>query len=77
MLNGSRDGIEYYIPFAMVRSVEPQRGDASKVVLRNGEELVLEDGQDVAERNAGVLVIRDDGRESYFQWREIRRIRFE
>lgn len=77
ILNGSRAEVEYYIPFAMIRSVEPQRGDESKIVLRNGEELVLGDGQDVAEGNAGVVVIRDDDRESYFRWREIRRVTFD
>ena len=76
MLNGNRDGVEYYIPFSMIRSIEP-RSDESLVVLRGGEELVLEDGQDVAERNAGVLVQESGGRTTYVRWRDVERVSFE
>lgn len=74
MLNGERDGVEYHIPFEMIRSVEPLRGDESRVVLTNGTELVLRDSQDVSERNDGVVVLRPDSREAYFAWDEIKRV---
>ena len=77
LLNGIRDGVEYYIPFGLVRSVEPQRGEASRIVLRNGEELTLGEGQDVTESNAGVVVIRDGGGEKYLPWSEVKQIAFE
>lgn len=73
MLHGGVDGIEYAIPFAMVASVEPDRRGGAVVGLTSGEELRLEDGQDVTDRNDGVVVIRDDG-ETYASWKEIRRI---
>jgi hypothetical protein len=76
ILNGSRDDVEYYIPFEMIRSIEPQRGDASKVVLKNGEELVLVDGQDVSESNDGIVILRDNGRETYLPWDEVKRVEF-
>ena len=39
-------------------------------------ELDLEDSQDVSERNDGVLLLRDNGREVYFSWRDVKRIDF-
>ena len=76
MLNGNRENVEYYIPFAMVRSIEP-RDDDSLVGLRGGEELVLEDAQDVSDHNAGVLVQEDGGRATYVRWRDVERVSFE
>jgi len=78
MLNGSRNDVEYYIPFQLIRSVEPQRGDASLVKLKNGTELRLEDGQDVAERNAGVIVLTEPGStENYVPWSRVRQVAFD
>jgi hypothetical protein len=76
ILNGSRHGVAYHIPFGLVRSIEPQRGDTSKIVLRSGEEVTLGEGQDVAESNAGVVVVRDDGREVHLPWSEVKKIEF-
>jgi hypothetical protein len=73
LLNGNRDGIDYHIPFAMVRAIEPQGGKASKVVLRGGEELLLGESQDVAESNDGVLVL-DGDRETYLSWGAVRKV---
>ena len=78
MLNGDRDGVEYNIPFAMVKSVEPLDDDACSVTLRSGVALHLDESQDVTESNAGVLVLHDaDGPERYLPWDEVRRIDFE
>jgi hypothetical protein len=77
LLNGSADDVEYNIPFAMIRSIEPQRDDESKLVLKNGEELMLGDGQDVSESNDGVVVMRDNGRETYLSWDEIKKVEFD
>jgi len=77
ILNGSRNDVEYHIPFAMVRSISPQRHDAALVVLDNGEEIVLSDGQDVSEKNDGVVVIRDNDREMFLPWEDIERIEFD
>jgi hypothetical protein len=77
ILNGSRDGIDYDIPFALVRSIEPDRWDSSRVVLRGGAELLLEDGQDVSEVNAGVLVLSGDDEETFVAWQDVRRIAFD
>jgi hypothetical protein len=77
LLNGSRDEVEYYIPFDLIRSIEPLRNDRSKLVLKSGTELELEDGQDVSESNDGIVVLREDDRESYFPWDQIKQINFD
>jgi hypothetical protein len=75
MLNGHLNGVEYIIPMGELQTVEP-RNNWSKVPLRHGDILELEDTADVNQRNAGVLVI-DDGEETYFEWDEIERIDFD
>ena len=46
-----------------------------ETVQTNGEELVLEDGQDVSESNDGVLVFADGAaRPTYLPWRKVNRI---
>jgi hypothetical protein len=74
MLQGDLDDIEYHIPFEMIRSVEPVSRDSSIVVLKNGQELELEDSQDVSDSNDGILVIADDGKETYIRWRDLEKI---
>ncbi len=75
MLNGERDGVSYDIPFERVASIEPRGRSSSRVVLTNGEELVLEDGQDVSSSNDGVLVFADGAaRPTYLPWRKVSRI---
>lgn len=77
MLNGERDGVEYYIPFSMVASVVRDGRSACRVKLRNGEELLLEDSQDVSADNAGVLVFTSEGAKPvYLAWEDVDRIDF-
>jgi len=77
LLNGSRDDVEYIIPFDMVRSIEPRRDNGSALVLTSGAKIILFDGQDVSESNDGVVVVRENGRETYFAWDEVKRVDFE
>jgi hypothetical protein len=75
-LNGKSFDIEYNIPFDMVASVVPRR-DSTEVTLKNGEELRLEDGQDVSDSNDGVVVELAGGGEEYVPWKKVKRIDFE
>ncbi|HEX7181635.1 MAG TPA: hypothetical protein VF756_07315 [Thermoanaerobaculia bacterium] len=78
LLDGRRGGVEYSIPFARIAFLLPERTDSSRVVLRNGQELRLEDSVDVGRENAGVLVFEPGRKEPrYFPWQDIRRIDFE
>ena len=48
---------------------------AATVTLRNGEELRLEDSQDVSRKNDGVVVLKSGGKDGqWFSWREVERI---
>ena len=76
MLDGERRHLSYSIPFALVASVVP-RGDAARVTLRSGEELMLEDTTDVSEDNAGMLVFEPKhAKPTYVRWDEVERVDF-
>ncbi len=77
MLNGSSEGIEYDIPFQNVRAIRPTSLDRTEVTLRNGEELRLEDAQDVSDNNDGVLVNPDSKSPTFLEWDEIEEIRLD
>jgi hypothetical protein len=78
MLNGSMNDVEFNIPFQMIEKIEPIGRDGSILSLRSGEELELEEGQDVSESNDGVLVYEDGSRRpTFLGWDEIREIRFD
>ena len=42
----------------------------------NGEKLVLGEGQDVSDKNYGVLVFEDERNPEYIQWSDIEEIKF-
>jgi len=75
ILNGKRRDVAYNIPFALIRSIEPRGHDASRVVLRSGEELELEGQADVGDGNAGILVFPNEGDEpTYLEWDQVSRV---
>jgi len=74
MLNGSYRDIEFNIPLARVASITPGRRDQSTVVLRNGEELRLEDSADVGKGNIGVLIYSGSDDPVYVDWEEVESI---
>lgn len=77
ILQGELDGVELYVPFSRVASISPQGRRGSEVRLRNGEELYLEEVQDVSSDNAGVLIFDREGAEpTYLAWDEVERIDF-
>jgi hypothetical protein len=77
-LNGWHDNIEYNIPFARIASLLPEKGDATRVVLKEGRELRLDETADVDSDNAGILIF-EPGQKApqYLRWSAVRRIDFE
>ncbi len=73
-LDGSYRDVEYSIPFALVRSIEPRSADASRIELVDGETLELEDSADVGDENAGILILADGGGSTYIPWRDVDRV---
>lgn len=77
MLNGDMEDIKFDIPFCRIESLEPRGEDECLVVLTNGEKLTLEEGQDVSDRNAGVLIFTDEDKDPvYIEWDDVARIVF-
>ncbi len=77
ILNGDVGHVDFDIPLFMVRMLEPRGHDECRVTLRNGEKLILEDGQDVSDQNAGVLVFTGGGDPKYIEWDEVEKIEFD
>ncbi len=79
LLHADRYGVEYIIPFDLIRSIEPDRRDGSKVTLKSGSVLEFEEGHDVTERNAGLAILAAGDEESrfYLPWEDARRIEFQ
>ncbi len=77
ILNGEQRDLEYNIPFALVKSVEPRGIDSSRVTLTSGEELILDDVADVGEGNDGILVLSADGDSVYVAWDDVERVEFQ
>ena len=76
MLDGDRHDVSYSIPFALVAAVVP-RNDAARVILKSGEELLLEDSTDVSDDNAGMLVFEPNRpKPTYVRWDEVERVDF-
>lgn len=77
-LNGSDRDVEFAIPFANIVSVAPYGRDSAIVVLRSGEEIELEDSQDVSESHDGILVLDAQQQPvAWIAWSELEIVRFE
>jgi hypothetical protein len=77
-LNGSIGGVEYNVPFGLIRSLQTTSRDRTRVELDNGEELLLEDGNDVSAGNDGLIVLgAGDRGETYLAWRDVDRIQLD
>ncbi len=56
IFNGTADGTDHDLPFALIAAIEPVDG-GSRVTLRSGTVLELDEGTDATDENAGVLVL--------------------
>lgn len=75
VLQGKDDRSEYVIPFRNIKSIKPKGYSRSEVELKDGTSLVLEDSQDVSERNTGLLVFEGKN-PMYVPWEDIQEIIF-
>ncbi len=77
-LNGRDRDVEFAIPFVNIVSIEPYGRDSAIVVLKSGEEVELEDSQDVSNSHDGILVIDAEGEISaWIAWDDLEIVRFE
>jgi hypothetical protein len=81
-LDAPADGVDYTLPFGLVRTVLLPGGGAATggratVVLRNGETLQLERAGDLGRGNGGMLIFAGaEERAQYVPWRRVVRIDF-
>ena len=76
ILDGEDGHTEYLIPFRNIQSIVPYRRYGSRIILRNGEELELEDTRDVDEENDGIVIWEKKNKVKYIPWRKVQEIVF-
>ena len=65
------------MPASYSATISRRGDDGSVVTLIDGQTLDLDDGQDVSDRNAGVLVLgAGESGASYVPWAKVTEIRF-
>lgn len=76
IIQGKDDDIEYFIPLGNISTVRPRNYDNSSIVLKGGQKLLIGEGQDVSDRNDGMLVFEGKGDPKYVAWKDIEEIKF-
>lgn len=78
VLHGEDDDIEYQIPFRNIKRVVPKNRSYSMIYLKNGDELLLGETQDVSDSNDGVAVFQNnDDKPIRIKWDDIDEIIFD
>lgn len=76
ILNGKKDDIEYFIPFQLIKSIDPTSRRRTLVTLKSGKEIKLEDSVDVNDDHDGILVFDSGDEPKYIPWYDIEKISF-
>jgi hypothetical protein len=75
LLHGKAGEFEYAVPFRNISKITTNGEYQCTVTLRNGTKIKLGDGQDVDERNQGVLVFEKGKNDpTYLPWQDVREI---
>jgi len=77
LLQGKEGEFEYAMPFRNISSLTTDGEYQCSVTLKSGKKIKLGDGQDVDERNQGVLIF-ENGKNApaYISWRDVREVIF-
>jgi len=75
LLEGSKDGISYQIPFRFISRIIPFNVYYSKVVLKNNKTLLLGHHNDVTARNWGMMVWQANSKFQYIPWGNLTELR--
>ncbi len=76
ILNGKKDDIEYFIPFQLIKSIDPSSRKRALITLKSGMTIKLEDSVDVNDDHDGLLVFDNNDEPTYITWDEVDRITF-
>jgi len=79
LLNGEYKNLSFKIEFSKIREIRRRSRSSSIVVMRNGEELLLRDSNDVDYRNRGIVILEhaDDATGRLFEWDEFEKVIFQ
>ncbi|MFT4736001.1 MAG: hypothetical protein ACI8QD_000682 [Cyclobacteriaceae bacterium] len=75
VLNGKDDDTEFEIEFDLIKQIKPKNYNYSLVELRNGDEFLLGDSQDVTDENDG-LIVRKGNDTIYIPWEKVSLVEF-
>jgi len=76
ILDGQAKGSRYFLPFHLIKSIEPQNYNYSLVTLTNDQSLMLGEEGDVNHRNNGLLVWLSESKTRYVPWKNIKSLTF-
>lgn len=73
LLNGEDDDVKFIIPFSNIREITPRGSYSANIILKDGSKINLEDGQDVTDKNLGLLIKTGENR-VYVPWDRVDKI---
>jgi hypothetical protein len=77
LLQGKMGDYEYALPFRSISRITTNGEYQCTISLRNGKSIKLADGQDVDQRNQGILVFESGKNEpTYLPWQDVREVAF-
>jgi hypothetical protein len=77
LLQGKRDDYEFITSFRQVKKIEPLSEYRATLTFLSGEQITLDDAQDVGERNQGILVFSDAKTDPvYVLWEDVKSVEF-
>jgi hypothetical protein len=77
LLQGKEGDYEYALPFRSISRITTNGEYQCTISLRSGKSIKLADGQDVDERNQGILVFETGKNEpTYVPWHDVREVAF-
>ena len=76
IISGYQEDIQYEIPLRNIKTITPSGSCCSKITLKNGSTIELEEERDIDKDNDGLLVWGDAEEPTYLAWSKIKEITF-
>lgn len=75
IIQGMDRELEYLIPIRNIKKIEPKNFEYATITLRNGNSVLIGEGQDVSDRNDGILVFANGNTNpTYVSWEDLKAI---
>lgn len=76
MIRCTVEGMDYYMPLFLIKSIEPLSAQHAKVTLRNGEQMNMFDAASFTDENLGLLYSAN-GESQYIKWADVKKLVFD